>query len=192
MLCNNPLCHGEARTTSAHHWKSNSWGAFMRRALLVFLHNVWNSVLKVFLDCLNSFLEIMSLLCETLNTNPQLLTQFPKLPILGSKWSSPLETTQSCWKTKLCFQTWHTYTQKHMHYNMRSIQNNTTKTCNKCCLWYSPSVLFRNLMYCKVQYNTVNNNKNNYSAPASRLWSGTGQRTSSTSQAILALAWQRG
>ncbi len=31
-----------------------------------------------------------------------------------------------------------------------------------------------------------------YSAPASRLWSGTGQRTSSTSQAILALARQWG
>ncbi len=47
-------------------------------------------------------------------------------------------------------------------------------------------------MYCRVQYNTANNNKNNYSAPASRLWSGTGQRTSSTSQAILTLARQRG
>ncbi len=66
------------------------------------------------------------------------------------------------------------------------------KTGNKCCLWYSPCVLFLNLMFCRVQYNTANDNKNNYSAPASRLWSGSGQRTSSTSQAILSLARQRG
>ncbi len=57
-------------------------------------------------------------------------------------------------------------------------------------MWYSPNVLFLNLMYCKVQYNTANNNKNNYSAPVSRLWSGTGQRTSSASQAILAAGVQ--
>ncbi len=60
---------------------------------------------------------------------------------------------------------------------------------NKCCLWYSPSFLFINLMYCRVQYNTANVKKYNLII---RLWSGTGQRTSSTSQAILALARQRG
>ncbi len=156
-------------------------------------HNI-----TVFLDCLNTFLEIMPLLCETLNTNPQLLTQFPKLPIFRSKWSSPLKTTQSCWKNKLCSQTWHTNLQKHTHYNtvLHTDEINSKqyykKNGNKCCLWYSPSVLFLNLMYCRVQYNTANNNKNNYSAPASRLWSGTGQRTPSTSQALLALARQRG
>ncbi len=42
-----------------------------------------------------------------------------------------------------------------------------------------------NIMYCRVQYKTANNNKKMYSAPTSCLWSGTGQRTSSTSQAIL-------
>ncbi len=35
-----------------------------------------------------------------------------------------------------------------------------------------------NLTYCRIQYNTANNNKNNYSAPASRLWSGTGHFSS--------------
>ncbi len=33
-------------------------------------------------------------------------------------------------------------------------------------MWYSPNVLFLNLMYCRVQYNTANKNKNNYSAPS--------------------------
>ncbi len=41
----------------------------------------------------------------------------PKLPIFRSKWSSPLKTTQSSWKNKLCSQTWHTNSQKHTHYN---------------------------------------------------------------------------
>ncbi len=41
--------------------------------------------------------------------------------------------------------------------------------------WYFPNVLFLNLIYCRVQYNTANYNKNNYSAPVSRLWSGTGK-----------------
>ncbi len=71
------------------------------------------------------------------------------------------------------------------HTLMRYIQNNTTKNTNKCCLWYSPSVLFLNLMYCRVQYNTANNNKNNYSAPASCLywpWPGSGGK-------ILLHAW---
>ncbi len=40
--------------------------------------------ITVFLDCLNTFLEIMPLLCETLNTNPQLLTQFSIKMILPS------------------------------------------------------------------------------------------------------------
>ncbi len=75
---------------------------------------------------------------------------------------------------------------------MRSIQNDTKQNGNKCCLRYSPRVLFLNLMYCRVQYNTANNSKNYNFAPASHLWSGTGQRTSSSSQAILALDRQRG
>ncbi len=66
---------------------------------------------------------------------------------------------------------------------------NTTKCTTNVCIC---TFLFLNLMSCRVQYNTANNNKNNYSGPASRLCSGTGYRTSSSSQAILALAWQRG
>ncbi len=58
--------------------------------------------ITVFLDCLNTFLEIVPLFCETLNTNPHLLTQFSKRPVSRSKWSSPLKTTPSCWKSKLC------------------------------------------------------------------------------------------
>ncbi len=55
--------------------------------------------------------------------------------------------------------------------------------------WISYSVLAikKTVIYCRVQYNTANNNKNNYSGPVSHLWSGTGQRNPSTSQAILAL-----
>ncbi len=57
-----------------------------------------------------------------------------------------------------------THTTTQFYTLMRSIQNNTTKTGNKCG---TPQMFYSfNLMYCRVQYNTANNNKNNYSAPA--------------------------
>lgn len=44
--------------------------------------------ITVFLDCINTFLEIMPTFLKNLNSNPKLVTQFPKLPIFRSKLSS--------------------------------------------------------------------------------------------------------
>ncbi len=120
----------------------------------------------------------MPLFCETLNTNPHLLSQFSKRPVSRSKWSSPLKQLPLAENPTLLLDMTHKPSKTHKQHSLTHWWDKLKTIPQKLVISY--------VAWAPNTHTHTQNNNNSRFCPSILSWSGKGQRTLSTSQINLA------